>query len=130
MIAFAVGLFVAHGLAAPQDAASITEARLEEVTGVRRYVRISAQAINEMRLKGWRATGEEAGRWMNDAVYGGDADGVSALLEAGADARVRAGRNAADRAHDGLADRTPNRTVRATGRRVDFASILKLLTDE
>jgi hypothetical protein len=67
------------------------------------------------------------------AAMSGDPDTVRALLAAGGDptARDTSGRNAADRARDGLRDeKTRPSTVPATGRRRDYALILKLLTDE
>jgi hypothetical protein len=142
------------------------EARIDAVSGVRGYVRIDAAAIRDMQAKGWRPTGEDAARWLDQSLYAGDAATVNALLAAGLNARaadangvtlvmkaaesgdpdtVRAvlaaggdptardkvGRNAADRARDGIRDETmASSFVGATGRPRDFASILKLLTDE
>jgi len=143
------------------------QARIDAVSGVRGYVSADRAAIREMRANGWRPDGDDAVRWMDGALYAGDADTVKALIEAGMSARAaddngvtpvmkaaasgdadtvravlaaggdptardRQGRNAADRARDGMreARSTLNTFVEATGRPRDYASILRLLTDE
>ena len=63
------------------------EARIDQVSGVRAYVWVNAVAIREMQGKGWRATGGDAERWMDQALYQGDAETVKALLDAGMNAR-------------------------------------------
>jgi hypothetical protein len=64
------------------------EARIDRVSEVRGYVTIDAAAIQEMRSKGWRPTGDAARSWMDDALYAGDASTVKALLAAGMNARA------------------------------------------
>lgn len=64
------------------------EARIDRVSGARGYVRVDAAAIREMRAKGWQPTGGDAARWMDGALYEGDAETVKALLDAGMSARA------------------------------------------
>lgn len=64
------------------------EARIDAVSGVRRYVFVNGDAIREMQKTGWRATGDDARQWLWRAAAEGDADTVRALLEAGASAKT------------------------------------------
>jgi Domain of unknown function (DUF6438)/Ankyrin repeats (3 copies) len=64
------------------------EAQIDKVSGALHYVRPGAALARQMRLQGWRATDDEAMRWMVRAVASGDAETVKALLDAGADARA------------------------------------------
>ena len=61
------------------------ERRIDIVAGTKRYVSIDSGTIRDMAATGWRATDDKAVGWLWDAAYAGDADVVSALLEAGAD---------------------------------------------
>lgn len=64
------------------------EARIDNVSGARGYVSVGAAAIRGMLSRGWRPTGEDAARWMNEALHAGDAETVAALLAAGMSARA------------------------------------------
>jgi hypothetical protein len=64
------------------------EARIDSVSRARDYVRPGAALARQMRLQGWRATGDEAAGWLFRAVSSGDAETVKALLDAGANARA------------------------------------------
>ena len=62
------------------------EARIDAVSGARDYVRPGAALARQMRRQGWRATDADASAWMIRAVTAGDAETVTALLDAGANA--------------------------------------------
>jgi membrane dipeptidase len=64
------------------------EAKIEEVSGVKSYVSVSARVIQALSSNGWRATGEDATNWLWRAAGDGDADVIRALLAAGANARA------------------------------------------
>jgi hypothetical protein len=64
------------------------EARIDAVSGARDYVRPGAELARRLHLLGWWATDDEAIAWMRRAVTSGDAETVTALLAAGADARA------------------------------------------
>ena len=68
-------------------ALSEIEARIDEVSGAKGYVRVSAAVIRDKQQQGWRATDDEARKWMLRATSEGDATVVKALLDAGASAR-------------------------------------------
>jgi len=111
------------------------EARIDEVSGVKKYVapegrlldaaRIGdADAVRSLLAEGAnvKVADEDGVTLVMRAAAAGNAETVRLLLAAGADptARDRHGRNAADRARDGLAAGPPKQ----------FDLILKLLTDE
>jgi hypothetical protein len=121
-------------VAGPQALKDI-EAKIDEVSGVRKYVSPDSrlvQAIEEgdadavRALLGAGANGKAADAdgvtLVMRAAAAGNAETVRLLLAAGADptARDRHGRNAADRARDGAASGTPKQ----------YDLILRLLTDE
>ena len=139
---------------APQKLKDL-EKRIDEVSGAKKYVFVSGDAIREMQKAGWRATGRDAARWMMRAIYAADADVVSALLAAGFNARAAdedgvtlvmraaevghaetvrvllaagADPTARDRSGRNAADRA--RDGISSGTPKDYELILKLLTDE
>ena len=71
--------------AAPPALTAI-EARIDEVSGAKGYVRVSAAVIRDKQKGGWRATDDDARKWMHEAVRHGDASLVKALIDAGASA--------------------------------------------
>ena len=77
-------------MGAPQALAEI-EARIDEVSGAKGYVRVSAPVIRDRQKGGWRATDDEARAWMLEAARNGDAGVVKALIDAGASARAADG---------------------------------------
>jgi len=140
--------------AAP-PALSEIEARIDEVSGAKGYVRVSAAVIRDKRKTGWRATDDEARAWMLAAARNGDAGVVKALIDAGANARAADGDGvtlvmraamsgdpetvrallaaggdptARDKWGRNAADRA--RDGLAAGSPRDYALILRLLTDE
>jgi hypothetical protein len=141
-------------VAGPKKLKELAE-RIDEVAGVKKYVFVTGAAIREMRKSGWRPSGEDAADWMRRAIYAADTDVVSALLDAGFDAKtadergvtlvmqaaevghaetvrllLKAGADPAARDRDGrnAADRA--REGLRSGAPRDYALILKLLTDE
>ena len=131
------------------------ENRIDVVSDAKRYVFISGAAIREMQKTGWRATGDDARRWMLRAIYAGDDDVIGALVaagynpnatdengvtllmraaEAGYSEPVRlliaagADKTARDRGGRNAADRARDGLAAGTPRQYD--AILKLLTDE
>jgi membrane dipeptidase len=64
------------------------EAKIDEVSGVKSYVSVSAKVIQALTSNGWRATGEDATNWLWRAAGDGDAEVIRALLAAGANARA------------------------------------------
>jgi membrane dipeptidase len=111
------------------------EAKIDQVSGVLKYVTPEgrlvaaiesgdADSVRALLAEGAnvKAAGEDGVTLVMRAAAAGNAETVRLLLAAGADpsARDRDGRNAADRARDGLAGGAPKQ----------FASILRLLTDE
>jgi hypothetical protein len=64
------------------------QARIDEVSGAKGYVRVSAAVIRDKQKSGWRATDDDARRWMLEAAWYGDASVVKALVDAGANARA------------------------------------------
>lgn len=67
------------------------ESRIDEVSGAKGYVSISASVIRDKQKQGWRATDSDATRWMTRAAAEGDAAIVKALVDAGANARAADG---------------------------------------
>ena len=111
------------------------EAKIEEVSGVKKYVVAEAKLLEAVdagdaaALEALLAAGanvkladEHGVTLVMRAAAAGNADTVRLLLAAGADptARDRQGRNAADRARDGI----------ATGTSRQYELILRMLTDE
>ena len=74
-------------MGAPQALTEI-EARIDEISGAKGYVRVSAGVIRDKQTKGWRATDEDGRTWLWHAASDGDAAVVKALLDAGANARA------------------------------------------
>ena len=64
------------------------QARIDEVSGAKGYVRVSAAVIRDQQKRGWRATDDDARKWMLEAASYGDASVVEALIDAGANARA------------------------------------------
>ena len=68
------------------------EARIDRVSGAKGLVSIDAAAIRDLVAHGWQPIGDEAARWMDRALYSGDARTVTALFDAGMDPRAADGR--------------------------------------
>lgn len=141
-------------VAGPQTLKDL-EQRIDAVSGAKKYVFVTGEAIREMQKAGWRPSGDDARDWMRRAIYAADTDVVGALLAAGFDAKaadergvtlvmlaaelgtaetvrllLKAGADPAARDRDGrnAADRA--REGLASGAPREYEAILKLLTDE
>ena len=139
---------------APQKLKDL-EKRIDEVSGAKKYVFVTGAAIKDLQKTGWRATGRDAAGWMIRAIYAADTDVVSALLDAGFNAKAAdadgvtlvmraaevghaetvrlllaagADPTARDRSGRNAADRARDGIASGTPR--EYEAILKLLTDE
>ena len=68
------------------------EARIDQVSGAKGFVSLDAAAVRDLLARGWKPIGDDAARWMDRALYSGDARTVTALLDAGMDPRAADGR--------------------------------------
>src|SRR5262245_16370323 len=139
---------------APQKLKDL-EKRIEEVSGAKQYVLHTGPAIKQLWETGWSAAGRDAAGCMIRAIYAADTDVVSALLDAGFNAKAAdadgvtlvmraaevghaetvrlllaagADPTARDRSGRNAADRA--RDGIASGAPREYEAILKLLTDE